>query len=317
MTKDILRVENLSVRFHQQVVLEHISFTVKEGEMVGLVGASGVGKTSLLNGIISYIPLVKGKVSLYSPKLRKMVEYTSKTKHLKQLYGVAAQRPSFYPELSALENLEYFASLYKLPLIIKKQNIKKAIALVQLEDHEHKPAKNLSGGMQKRLDIACAIVHNPPLLFLDEPTADVDPLLRHQIWQVLENINNNGTTIVVASHFLSEVESMCDSMVFLHEKKVAFFGKPEEFRKHYTSLKEIQLSLSAQDMEAFLHKVSKVSFLEVKEVFKKKGKLILHSREGERTIRTAVSRLLPRKSGKDIHVCTPSMDMLFKVVAKK
>lgn len=317
MVKDILKVDNLAVRFSKQVVLEHISFTVKEQEMVGLVGASGVGKTSLLNGIISYTPLWKGKVSFYSPKLKRMVEYGSEAKHLRQLYGVAAQRPSFYPELSAMENLEYFASLYKLPENIKNQNIKKAIELVQLKEHEHKPAKNLSGGMQKRLDIACAIVHNPPILFLDEPTADVDPLLRHQIWQVLENINDNGTTIVVASHFLSEVEAMCDEMVFLHDKKMAFFGKPEDFRKRHASLKEVHLSIDPRDVDGFLQKVGRVSFLEVKEFFKKKGLVILHSKEGERTIRSTISRLLPKKQGKDVHVCAPSMDMLFKVIARK
>lgn len=315
---DILRIQNLSIKLGGRIILDTINISIKEGEMIGIVGVSGAGKTTLLNSIIGFYELMKGNVFYNSPRAKKFVSIFDNLGNFKRLFGFSAQNPSFYPELSVIENLEYFANLYDLPDNIKKQNIRRALQLVQLEGFNDLQAKNLSGGMKKRLDIACAIVHNPKILILDEPTSDMDPLLRVQIWGLVEDINKSGTTIVVASHFLSEIEYLCDRIVFLHNKKVEFVGTPRYFRSLHFKTKEIHIATSDRKYELILKKIMDMPFLEVKHVLKKKGRIILHSSESENVINSALSKILKTTSNiSDIEIKNPSMDMLFKIFIEK
>lgn len=310
---DILRVNNLSVRLGNKVILEDIGLNVKKGEILGIVGVSGVGKTTLLNSIIGYYPLLNGAVK-YRSEAKGFVSVMYNLNNFKRLFGFSAQNPSFYPELTVTENLEYFASLYDVPEKIKEQNIKKALKLVQLEDDSKVCAKNLSGGMKKRLDIACAIAHNPKILILDEPTSDMDPVLRERMWSLIEEINKNGTTIIVASHFLSEVEHTCDRIVFLRGKRAEFIGTPKEFRNLYSKIKEICISTS--ELDTVLEKIASMKFLEIKQVSRKNESILLHSKEDRKTISKALSGIMKHDIS-NIEITSPSLDMLFKVFAEK
>lgn len=314
---DMLKVNELSVKLGGRIILENINISVKEGEILGIVGASGVGKTTLLNCIIGYYHLMKGAVLFKPTSAKKFIPVIENLANFKKLFGFSAQTPSFYPELSVMENLEYFASLYDMPANIKKKNISRALKLVQLENNVELSAKNLSGGMKKRLDIACAIVHNPPILILDEPTSDMDPLLRVHIWNLIEDINKNGTTIIVASHFLSEVENACDNIIFLRDKHVEYSGTPANFRKLYSEVKEIQITTKDGRYDLILKKIKNMPSLEVKHAFKRGG-LILHSRESEKNIHNVLLEVeAETKNIADIEIRNPSMDMLFKLFAKK
>ena len=316
--EDILRIQNLSIELGGRTILDRMEMNVKEGEMLGIVGISGAGKTTLLNSIIGFNALCKGDILYNSPRARKFVSIFNNLNNFKRLFGFSAQNPSFYPELSVIENLEYFANLYDLPENIKKQSIRNALQLVQLEGFNDLQAKNLSGGMKKRLDIACAIVHNPKILILDEPTSDMDPLLRVQIWTLVEDINKNGTTIIVASHFLSEIEHICDRIVFLHNKKAEFIGTPRYFRSLYSKTKEIHIATKDRRYDLILKKIRELPFLEVKYVLKKKGRVILHSSESDNVINTALYKLLNTTGNiSDIEIKNPSLDMLFKIFIEK
>lgn len=315
---DILRIQNMTVELGKKIILDRIEINVKEEDMLGIVGVSGAGKTTLLNSMIGFYPLQNGDVLYNSPRANRFISIFDNLSNFKRLFGFSAQNPSFYPELSVKENLVYFANLYSLPENIKKQNIKRALQLVQLEDFHHMQAKNLSGGMQKRLDIACAIVHNPKILILDEPTSDMDPLLRVQMWGLIEDINKSGTTIIVASHFLSEIEHICDKIVFLHNKKVELTCTPRYFRSIYSRTKEIHIATKDRKYDVVLRKIMYIPFLEVKHILKKKGRLILHSNESENTINSALNKLLKTTSNiSNIEVKNPSMDMLFKIFMEK
>lgn len=313
----ILKINNLTVRLGGKTILDNISFNVKKGEMLGIVGVSGAGKTTLLNSIIGYYSVSKGTVLYNSPTRKKFIEILKYIDYFKGLFGFSAQNPSFYPELSVIENLEYFASLYDIPADIKKSNIIRALSLVKLEEHAEKISKNLSGGMQKRLDIACAIVHHPAILILDEPTSDMDPLLRVQIWSLIEEINRNGTTVIVASHFLSEVEHACDRMVFLQNKRIEFSGTPKEFRNLHAKVKEIHIATREGSYDLILRKIKNIPFLEVKHTLRKKGKIIVHSMEKHAIIRGALSRLVGSGDIANIDIINPSMDTLFKLFVEK
>jgi len=238
----ILEIKDLDINLGGKEIIKNVSLDIEENEIVGIVGVSGAGKTSLLNAIIGYYPASKGKVNFRGGPGQDRVRITDNPNMFKMIFGFSAQEPSFYPELTIKENLGYFASLYNMPADLKKKSIEKALNLVELQSHSNIEAMHLSGGMKKRLDIACALVHNPRILILDEPTSDMDPILRIQIWELLENINRQGTTIIIASHFLSELEHFCDRMAFLHEGKLKFYGKTSVFKKKYSSTKEVQLT---------------------------------------------------------------------------
>ena len=317
-SEELLRINNLTIVLGHKVILENININVKEGEMLGLVGVSGAGKTTLLNSIIGYYPVAKGSIMYNSARQRKWISILDKFSNFKGLFGFSAQNPSFYPELSVIENLEYFASLYNLPEDIKKQNIDRALKLVKLHEDKNKISKNLSGGMKKRLDIACSIVHFPKILLLDEPTSDMDPLLRTQIWGLIEDINKSGTTIIVASHFLSEIEHICDRIVFIRNRHVEFEGSPKHFRNIYSKTKEIHIATRDGRYNVILKKVMDIPFLEVKHVLKKKGRIILHSRESSDVIKNSISKLLRAENNiSDVEIKNPSMDMLFRLFVEK
>jgi ABC-2 type transport system ATP-binding protein len=308
--EDILRVNKLSVKLGGKLILKDITLNVKNGEMLGIVGRSGVGKTTLLNSIIGYCPRSAGEVSYFSG-----MDYASafeKKDSFRRLFGFSAQNPSFYPELSVLNNLEYFASLYNIPKLTVHKNIMRALRLVQLEDHMLAYGKHLSGGMRKRLDIACAIVHAPKILILDEPTADMDPLLRIQMWNLMEDINHNGTTILVSSHFLSELEHTCDRIVLLNNKTIGYTGTPTEFRNRYSNVKEIHISTKDGKYDVILKKCISIPFLEVKHVFKRKGRIVLHSSANLAAIKDAISKI----GASDVDIIDPSFDALFNLFVK-
>ncbi|MBI2558027.1 ABC transporter ATP-binding protein [Candidatus Woesearchaeota archaeon] len=315
---DLLRIGNLAIILGGKTILENININVRDGEMLGLVGVSGAGKTSLLNSIIGYYPVARGDILYNSPRKKRLISILDKFSNFRGLFGFSAQNPSFYPELSVMENLEYFASLYNIPDDIKVQNIERALKLVKLHEHKNAIAKNLSGGMKKRLDIACAIVHFPKVLLLDEPTSDMDPLLRIQIWGLVEDINKSGTTIIVASHFLSEIEHICDRIVLIHNKRVEFEGSPKHFRNIHAKTKEIHIATRDGKYSVILKKIMDMPFLEVKRVLKKKGRIIIHSKESDNVINNAISKLLRGETNiSDVEVTNPSMDMLFKLFVEK
>ncbi|KHO46598.1 MAG: antibiotic transport system ATP-binding protein [archaeon GW2011_AR3] len=313
----LLKLENLSVELGGKKILQNINLNIREGEMLGIVGVSGAGKTTLLNAIIGYYPITSGRVMYGSKIAGKFVPGMENPESYKRLFGFSTQDPSFYPELTVSENLNYFAGLYNLGKSIKEQNIKKALELVELHDFVSMPGKNLSGGMKKRLDIACAIVHNPKILILDEPTADMDPILRVQMWDVMENINRRGTTIIVASHFLSELEHFCDRIVFLHTRKVAFFGTTSEFRQFHSKIKEIQIITRDGKYDAVLKKILGLPFIEVKHSNSRKNRIILQAKQQEHIINNALSRVLTNEDIENLEIRNPSMDTLFKMFLDK
>ena len=316
--QDILRVDNLSVKLAGKLILNGINTNVREGEILGIVGVSGAGKTTLLNAIIGYYPTISGSVSYYLPRMQKFVFSRDFTNNFKSLFGFSAQNPSFYPELTVLENLEYFASLYDVPENVKKYNIKKALKLVNLENHASVPAKVLSGGMKKRLDIACAIAHGPQILVLDEPTSDMDPPLRLQIWGLIEMINGMGTTIILASHFLSEIEHMCDRIIFLHNKEVKFSGSVENFRNLYSKTKEISVTTKDGKYDVILEKLVDIQSIRITHINRKKGHIVFHSNEEINSLKSAIVKSIGRAENiSKIEIRNPSMDMLFKLFVEK
>ena len=248
MDNSVVRVRNLSKSFGNKIVLRNINIEIFSGEILGLIGMSGHGKTTFLNTLIGFLRPEIGDVEF---KLEHLLDYENATDQFRSVYyshdeakhifGFAAQNPSFYSELTVEENLDYFGAMYGLSKDIRRTNTKILLNLIGIYNSRQVKARNLSGGMQKRLDIACALIHDPKILILDEPTADLDPVLRKQMWNIIKKINEKGTTILMASHFLDEVEAFCDRIAVLRKGEMIHIGSPDELKDTISKDEEIIL----------------------------------------------------------------------------
>jgi ABC-2 type transport system ATP-binding protein len=251
-------VTSLSKAFGDHEVLKDVSFVVKAGEIFGLIGLSGSGKTTLMNMMVGFIEPDAGDVVVCSPSGQN-VSVLKSPELIKSVFGFSAQRPSFYAKLSVKENLAYFGELFGLSDQEIMERSAELISLVGLAGSEAVLSGNLSGGMQKRLDIACAMIHKPNILLLDEPTADLDSLLRAQMWKIIRDINKAGTTVVVASHFIEDIENYCSRIAVLNNKTVSLIGSSDDIKNKYTSNYEVQLRTSSEDYKYILSALKKSS----------------------------------------------------------
>jgi len=234
-------VRGITKRYADRKILDNVSFEVTRGEILGLIGASGTGKTTLLHMLVGFLPANKGDI-LFRASTPKGIVECDVAHHqdiVSRSYGFASQHPSFYERLTVLENLNYFGSLYDMDHGQVAQNAEVLLKLLQLKAHSHVLAQHLSGGMQRRLDIACALIHNPPVLILDEPTSDLDPVIASQVWEVLKRINARGTTIILSSHHLNELDAICSRIGILKDGSLIDIDQPAKLKTKYISWQEL------------------------------------------------------------------------------
>ncbi len=232
--KSIIQFKNLYKGYGNAAVLENLNLEINKGELFGIIGMSGSGKTTLLKTMIGFLEPESGDVRYYSTKDKEHRSVFKNEDASRRTFGFSTQMPSFYPKLTTEENMDHFATLYGIEKKKRKSTIKDLLSLTGLEEYNKLLADELSGGMEKRLSIACSLVHKPSVLILDEPTADLDPVLRKETWHLIKEINKQGTTIIVASHLLDELEKNCDRIGILHDKKISNVGTPAALKKEYT-----------------------------------------------------------------------------------
>lgn len=255
----LLKIEGLSKSFGTKKVLDNISLEVNKGEILGIIGISGEGKTTLLNLLTGGMNPDSGKISYFERE--KNLDFENNNLELKNFFGIAFQDPSFYLNLTPEENLEYFSCLYGLPKSTRKRNTPHLLKLVGLYQSRKTVSSVLSGGMKKRLDIACSIVHNPKILYLDEPTSDLDPILRAHVWDLINEINSHGTTIVVCSHFIEELAANCDRIAILHKKHICKVDKPHMLAKSGKQKEEIHVQSSPGDYKKIIEKLDEKNII--------------------------------------------------------
>ncbi|MFH0831855.1 MAG: ABC transporter ATP-binding protein [archaeon] len=240
MTSPILKIENLKRNFGRKEVLKGISLDINEGEIFGIIGMSGSGKSVLLKTIVHFWKPTSGKVTYKNSDTKKF--------GFRKQFGFSTQESCFYPELSVQENLMHYGRLYGLKRKEIKERIKNLLAMLELEGCAKQTASELSGGMQKRLDIACSLVHKPKLLLLDEPTVELDPILRREVMNLIHKINKEEkVTILMASHLLGGIEAMCSNIAILHEGKAVKIGNPTKLREEYGKHEEIHIRLASNN----------------------------------------------------------------------
>lgn len=214
----ILQASHVSKSFGKKLILDDISLSVQPAETFGLLGPSGSGKTTLVRLLTGIDEVSKGEVKVLGTLMPKLA--------MMQKIGYMAQSDALYNELSALENMQLFASLYGIRGPVRKKRIQQVLDIVALGPHLNKRVDQFSGGMKRRLSLAIALLHEPPLLVLDEPTVGIDPLLRQSIWNELKALNAKGTTILLTTHVMDEA-SKCDRIGMLRDGKLLGVGTPE------------------------------------------------------------------------------------------
>ena len=221
---EIIKVENLVKRYKELIALDHFSFTVNEGEIVGLLGPNGSGKSTTINCILSLLEYDSGKVEVFGK------EMSPKAYDLKSKIGIVPQEVSVYGEYTVYENVDFFCGLYVPDKNERKKLVDEAIDFVGLRDFVKFKPKKLSGGLKRRLNIACGIAHKPKLIFFDEPTVAVDPQSRNNILEGIEKLRANGATIVYTSHYMEEVEQLCDRVIIMDKGQAIAQGTVDDLK---------------------------------------------------------------------------------------
>ena len=229
MDDELIQFKGVTKKFGKNTVLDSINLTIPEGKITGIIGASGEGKSTILKMMTSFYKPTKGNIYYLRRNILKEISNITK------FFGLAIEDGSFYEKLSVEENLFHFGRLYGVKRKTLKKRVSEIIDLVGLTNANKTLAQDLSLGMKKRLDVGCSLIHNPTILILDEPTADLDPLLRQQMIHLIKKINAHRTTVILTSQLLSEVNKMCDKVAILYNEKIIEQDSPEKIKKKYNS----------------------------------------------------------------------------------
>lgn len=222
---NVIEVKNLVKKYKEITAINNLSFEVKEGEILGLLGPNGSGKSTTMNCILSLLNFSKGTIKIFGKEM-KPNSYDIKAK-----IGVIFQDVAVFDELTVYQNIDYFCGLYIKDKNTRKKYVEDAIKLVGLEDFVKFYPKKLSGGLLRRLNIACGIAHKPKLIFLDEPTVAVDPQSRNNILDGIKKLRDNGATIVYTTHYMEEVEILCDRVIIIDKGQIIAQGTTEELKE--------------------------------------------------------------------------------------
>jgi ABC-2 type transport system ATP-binding protein len=231
-----IKISNVSKSFEKKEVIKDITFTIPSGEICCLLGPSGSGKTTLIRLMIGAIAADTGNIQLNNIQMPNL-------KILKKI-GYMPQNDALYDDLSAESNLRFFGGLYHLGKSKLDQRIEEVLELVDLTEHRKKLVRNFSGGMKKRLSLAASILHQPDVLFLDEPTVGIDPVLRRTIWDQFQEIKKSGTTIIVSTHVMDEVTE-CDKAALIYNGSLIEYDSVEKLLKKTNTGRVEELFLMA------------------------------------------------------------------------
>jgi ABC-2 type transport system ATP-binding protein len=221
---DAIIIENLSKRFGDREAVKNLSLSIGEGEIFGMLGPNGSGKTTLIRMLCGLLAPTSGRAIVGGFDIARQPE------QIKRSIGYVSQKFSLYPDLSVQENLDFFSDVYAVPLQEAGQRKRDLLHLCGLEGREGQISGNLSGGLKQRLALACALIHQPKILFLDEPTAGVDPVARRLLWDLLFQLAQRGTTLFVTTHYMDEAER-CTKAAYVYYGHLLVSGDPNSMKR--------------------------------------------------------------------------------------
>ena len=301
----ILKTVNLIKRFNQVTAINNINLEIEEGEIIGIIGPDGAGKSTLLRLLAGLLKPTSGSVIFREIDVAK---FPSK---IKEKIGYMPQHFSLYGDLTVLENLKFFADLYQIPHKKFKMKLDELLSFSQLTAFKNTLARNLSGGMQKKLALACSLFHTPEILLLDEPTTGVDPISRKELWQLLYQLNNQGVTILFTTPYMDEAQK-CQKVGLIHEGQLLAYEDPQ---KLITEMKEEVIELVTEEKEI---KTKLKDWPELKNIYPYGDTLHLVFEKGKNKIEEIKNRLENQRiTFKSIKKINPSFeDVFFSFIQK-
>jgi ABC-2 type transport system ATP-binding protein len=284
-TEYAVTVENLEKRFGDFQAVNKVSFQVKRGEIFGFLGPNGAGKSTTMRMLCGIIVPTAGKASVIG------FDVFSEAEQIKAHIGYMSQKFSLYEDLTVEENIDFYSGIYQIPKEEKKARKDWVVKMSGLEEHRNNLASILPGGWRQRLALGCALLHKPPVIFLDEPTSGVDPISRRNFWDLIYQLAADGVTVFVTTHYMDEAE-YCDRLAMIYRGELVAIGTPDELKVRYMS-SDI-LNLECPDPFGMLQEVKGIP--EIKEAALFGRGLHLSVKDAKEAIPVIVTALEKRKS---------------------
>ena len=286
MSEEIIKAEGLTKVFnHNLTAVDHVNFSVKHGEIFGFLGPNGAGKTTTINMLITLLKPTEGKATVLGFDIAKQ------NYDVRNVIGVVPQEYTADEDLTGLENILLCADMYGIPRSVAKERAEDLLKLVEMTDFKDKRVQTFSGGMRRRLELACGLINRPKILFLDEPTLGLDVQTRTATWNYIRKLKNEyGMTLFMTTHYLEEADSLCDRVAIIDHGKIVVVGPPEDL-KHSLGGDIITIGIKENvDVSELINKVENV-----KDVKKENGSYRIKAEYGEVTAPSIIEAL--RKNG--------------------
>jgi len=239
---ELVQVIDLIKTFGKNEAVKGVSFTIGKGEIFGLLGPNGAGKSTTINIMCGYLEPTSGDTIIDG------ISVTREPMRVKRLLGVVPQEIALYKDFNSMENLEFFGELYGMSAKERKERTDEILHFVGLYDRRKEPVQNFSGGMQRRINMAIAMMHNPNFLLMDEPTVGVDPQSRENIFDTIEKLRDQGTTILYTTHYMEEAERLCNHIAIMDEGRIITMGTLEQLLAMRDQAQEVQRPHGLQDL---------------------------------------------------------------------
>ncbi len=243
MNESVVKIDNLVKRYGENVAVDHFSLDIHEGEILGLLGPNGSGKTTTINCLLSLLTFDKGDIQIFNQEMK------PDAYNIKSQIGVVMQNVAVIDTLTVYENIDFFCGLYIKDRSLRKKYVEEALEFTGLSDYRKYKPKKLSGGLLRRLNIACGIAHKPKLIIFDEPTVAVDPQSRNAILEGIKQMNKAGATIIYTSHYMEEVEELCSRIVIMDHGKNVANGTSNELKSSLVNRETIRIGLPNKSQE--------------------------------------------------------------------
>jgi ABC-2 type transport system ATP-binding protein len=244
MSESAIEIINLTKQFGDITAVDDLNLEIGWGELFGILGPNGAGKSTAVNVLSTLLEPTDGSATIDGH------DVVFDPEGVREIIGVCPQEPAFYPHLTGRENIELIGEMHLVPKDVLKDRIDSMVEKIGMEDHINRRAKEYSGGMIRRVSMLMALVSNPKIALLDEPTVAMDPKSRRAVWDFIRELKGNGVSIILTTHYMEEAEELCDRVAIIDEGKLIELGSPEELMKRYQAehLEEVFLKLTGKKL---------------------------------------------------------------------
>jgi ABC-2 type transport system ATP-binding protein len=301
MEKEILIARNLDKSYGSNHAVKGISFSIAKGEIFGLLGPNGAGKSTTISMLAGLVKPDGGQIIVSG------IDLQDQLNSVKARIGLVPQELALYPTLSAWDNLVFFGQIYGLRGKRLKERVAQVLEMVQLADRAKEPIKNYSGGMKRRINLAAGLLHQPEILFLDEPTVGVDPQSRNAIFESIEALNRVGLTVIYTTHYMEEAERLCQRVAIVDHGQVIALGTPRELKQRSAGKTRIEIRLARPESDTALAQLEAVTSVHVAD-----GAYVVQSTAVPRSI-VALVKFLEAQGNElaSLEIATPSLEDVF------